>query len=117
VAKFQTTANRWRLPILLEKQVSGHIRLGLGPEVSTITGSRTLFELRNPFTGDRTSTADYFRPVSRHTVLGIGAAAEFPFRLSKIVIAPEARYTRRTAKHYGSNWAMDEVTAGIAIRI
>lgn len=117
VFKNATRANRWRWPILLERQLSRHIRLGLGPEASTITGNRTLFEFRNPFTGEQGFVTDYLRRVGRHTVLGIGTALEFPFHFPKIVVAPEVRYTRWTEKHYGGHWALDEVTAGIAIRI
>jgi len=114
--KNATTANRWRLPVLVEAGLSRHVRLGLGPGVSIVTGSRNTFEIRNPFTGYRSGRADYLRPV-RPALFGIGAALEFPFRFSKIVIAPGVHYHHWTGKHYGGIWSPDEVSSGIAIRM
>ena len=115
VGKSATTANRWRVPILLEAAVARYVRLGIGPEVSIVTGSRTTLEVRNPFGPDINRTADDLRPL-KPGLFGICAAVEFPFRLGPVTVAPEVRYKRWTGKHYGEIWAMDEVTAGLAIR-
>jgi hypothetical protein len=114
--KYGTTANRWLIPILVEAELSRHLRFGIGPEFSVVTGSRTTFEVRNPFAPDRSGMANYLHPVSPE-LFGIGAALEFPFRFSKFVIAPELHYHRWTGKHYGGIWSPDEVSWGIAVRI
>jgi hypothetical protein len=117
IARQATAANRWRLPALLQWEPHGHIRLGLGPELSLVTASHSLDEIRNPFTGSQSFPVDYFRSLDRQAVFGIGVAAEFPFHLGPLTVAPDLHYTRWTAKHYNTNFPMDELTAGIALRL
>jgi len=114
VIKQGIAANRWRVPILLESAVARHLRLGIGPELSVLTGSHTIFEQRHPSLHIGPSTVDF--PPGKPDLFGIAAALEFPFLLSPVIVAPEIRYTRWTGKHYGGIWAMDELTVGVAIR-
>lgn len=116
IGKTGTTANRWRVPVLLETELSRHVRLGIGPVLSLLTGSRTAVELRISFRPEMLHTDPFRHPVSAE-LLGIAAAVEFPFRLGRVTMAPEVRYTRWTGKHYGGIWAMDEVTTGLALRL
>jgi hypothetical protein len=115
VSKTGTTANRWLMPLLLERDLSRYIRLGIGPEFSVISGSHTVFESRNPFAPDSTGSANYVHPVSS-AIFGIGAAVEVPFRFSRFVVIPGLHYHRWTGKHYGGIWSPDEVSTGIAVR-
>jgi hypothetical protein len=116
VGKTATTANRWQVRALAERGLAAHIRLAAGPASSTLTTDRTITQLRNPLSGDTTFNNQYFRPESRRTVFGAAVSAEFPFAIGKLVLAPEVRYTRWFAKHYGGASALDEVVTGIAIR-
>jgi len=116
ITKQATAANRWRLPAQLQWAPHRHIRLGLGPELSLVTGSHSLDEIRNPFTGSSSVAVDYFRSLDRQAVLGVGAGAEFPIRLGRLTVAPDLHYSRWMAKHYNTNFPMDELTAGIALR-
>ena len=117
IVKQATAANRWRLPALLQWDPIRHIRLGLGPELSLITGSHSLTEIRNPFTGSQSFPFDYLRTLDHQAVFGVGAAAEFPFQLGPVTVAPDLHYARWTAKHYNSNFPLDELAAGIALRL
>jgi hypothetical protein len=117
VGKEATVANRWRVPAHLQWQAQRHIRVGLGPEVSLVTGIRGSDEYRDTLGGYRSFTVDYFRSLDRQAIFGVGAAAEFPFRVGRIAIAPGLYYTRWTAKHYNANFALDEVSAGIGLRL
>jgi hypothetical protein len=117
VTKQATAANRWRLPVRLQWDPQRHIRLGLGPELSLITASHSLYELQNPLTGSQSFPVDYFRSLDRQAVFGVGATAEFPFQLDLLTIAPDLHYTRWTAKHYNANFPLDELAAGITLRL
>jgi hypothetical protein len=117
IAKQATAANRWRLPALLQWEPRRHIRLGLGPELSLVTGSQSRDEIRNPFTGSQSFPVDYFRSLDRHAVFGVGVAAEFPFHVGPLTVAPDLHYDRWTAKHYNTNFPLNEFTAGIALRL
>jgi hypothetical protein len=37
--KFSIAANRWHVPITAEWEVTRHMRLGVGPEISIVTGN------------------------------------------------------------------------------
>jgi len=115
VGKTGTTANRWRLPVLMEAEVSRHIRLGIGPVASVVTDSRTILRVTDSFGLDSSRSVDDARP-RKQGIFGVGAAVEFPFRLVAVIVAPEVRYNRWTTGHYGQLWAMDEVSVGLAIR-
>jgi hypothetical protein len=117
IAKQATAANRWRLPALLQWEPRRHIRLGLGPELSHVTGSDSRAEIRNPFTGSQSFRVDYFRSLDRQAVFGVGVAAEFPFHVGPLTVAPDLHYARWTAKHYNTNFPLDELTVGIALRL
>ena len=117
INKQATVANRWRLPALLQWEPRRHIRLGLGPELSLVTGSDSRYESRNPFTGSQSFPVDYFRSLDRQALIGVGLAAEFPFHVGFLTIAPDLHYARWTAKHYNANFPLDELTAGIALRL
>ena len=117
IAKQATASNRWRLPALFQWEPRRHIRLGLGPELSLVSGSDSRDEIRNPFTGYQNFPVDYFRTLDRHAIFGVGAAAEFPFQFGPLTIAPDLHYARWTAKHYNTNFPLDELTAGIAVRL
>jgi hypothetical protein len=107
-------ANNWRLPVLLETGLARHVRFGIGPALSLVTGGRATFEQRSPFFNVNQTIA---KPPDKRALFGVGAALEFPFRLGPVILAPEIRYNRWTGKHYGGIWAMDEATAGLAIRL
>ena len=117
IAKQATAANRWRLPALLQWEPRRHIRLGLGPELSLVTGSDSRAEIRNPFTGSQSFRVDYFRSLDRQAVFGVGVAAEFPFHVGPLTVAPDLHYAHWTAKHYSANFPLDELTVGIALRL
>ena len=117
MAKQATAANRWRLPALLQWEPRRHIRLGLGPELSLIAGSHSLTEIRNPFTGFQSFPADYLRSLDRQGIVGIGTAVEFPFHLGRLTVAPDLHYARWTARHYNTNFPLDELTAGMSLRL
>jgi len=114
--KVSTTGNRWRLPLLLQRDIARHVRVGLGPEASILNGARTLIEIRNPFTGYQRLTGDYYRRLDRNAIFGAGADIEFPFAVGNLVLAPQIHYTRWTARHYNPSWSMDELSAGVAFR-
>jgi hypothetical protein len=117
VARQATAGNRWRLPALLQWEPRRHIRLGLGPELSLVAGSHSRDEIRSPFNGFQSFPVDYFRSLDRQAVFGVGAAAEFPFHIGRLTAAPDLHYVRWTAKHYNTNFPLDELTAGIALRL
>lgn len=117
IARQATAANRWRVPALLQWEPHRHVRLGLGPELSLVTGSHSRDEIRNPFTGSQSFPVDYFRSLDRQAVFGVGAAVEFPFHVGPLTVAPGLHYARWTAKHYNTNFPLDELTAGIALRL
>jgi hypothetical protein len=117
VAKQATAANRWRMPALLQWEPRRHIRLGVGPELSLITGSHSLDTIRNPATGSQSFPVDYFRSLDRQAVFGVGAAIEFPFHIGPLTVAPDLQYDRWTAKHYNTNFPLNELTVGIALRL
>jgi hypothetical protein len=114
IVKIDTAANRWRLPIFWEAEVAPHIRLGIGPEVSVVTGSHAMFEQRHPMF--YIQPAPIYLHIPKRVCFGIAASVEFPFRLGPVTLAPEIRYTRWTGKHYGGISAMDEVATGLAFR-
>jgi len=113
VSKTSTTANRWQLPLLFEAGVARHIRFGIGPAVSVLTDTLTLDwdSLREVMVVDH-----FLRAPSRPVVGGAAASVEFPFRFGHVTLAPDLRYTRWFDGHFGGNWQLDELTAGVAIR-
>lgn len=115
--RYSTKSNRWQVPALLEAQLSPRLRLGIGPALSILTGHRNSFLIPSPFKPDLSGDGSGWRTADRDVMAGISTAAEFPFRMSRMVIAPELRYTRWTSKHYGANWAPDQLTCGIAFRM
>ncbi|HZT29829.1 MAG TPA: hypothetical protein VFA33_08100 [Bryobacteraceae bacterium] len=117
ITKQATAANRWRVPALLQWEPRRHIRLGFGPELSLVTRSHSRYEIRNPFTGSQSFPVDYFRSLDRQAVFGVGAVAEFPFHLGPLTLAPDLHYARWTAKHYNTNFPLDEFSSGIALRL
>lgn len=112
VSKNSTTANRWQIPALLEAGVTRHVRFGIGSTVSVLTDTLTLSSISN----QGPSVDRYSRPLARQTIAGAAASIEFPFRVGPVTLAPDLRYTRWFAGHFGSNWRLDELTAGVAIR-
>jgi hypothetical protein len=114
--KVSTTGNRWRLPLLLQWDIARHVRVGLGPEASILSGARTLIEIRNTFTGYQRLTGDYYRRLDRTAIVGAAADIEFPFGVGRLMLAPQIHYTRWTARHYTPWWSMDELSAGVALR-
>jgi hypothetical protein len=119
VTKISTTANRWQFPALVEADLFRHLRFGVGPVVSLLTGAYGIDKFVNyPFLGRTTYIMDeYSFPVSRRAIAGATAALEFPFRLGNITLAPELRYKRWFDKHYGGNSVINEFTGGVAIRL
>jgi len=115
VSKTSSTGNRWQFPVLIEARMLRHLRVGIGPAVSLLTATAETTKLVNPFSGT-TYVDGYSFPVSRQAIAGAAAALEFPFPFGNVTLAPELRYKRWFAKHYGANWTMDEFTGGIAIR-
>lgn len=115
VSRTATTGDRWLVPVFLEQEISRHMRVGLGPQFSLITGSGSAFDLRNPFAPEMSGTVIHVHPVSS-PLFGIGAFVEFPFRLAGLLIAPRLNYHHWTGKHYGGNWSPNEVSAGIVLR-
>ena len=114
--KVSTTGNRWRLPLLLQWDIARHVRVGLGPEASILSGARTVIEIRNTFTGYQRLTGDYYRRLDRSAIFGAAADVEFPFGVGHLVLAPQIHYTRWTARHYTPWWSMDELSAGVSLR-
>jgi hypothetical protein len=108
--------NRWRLPLLLQWDIARHVRVGLGPEASILSGACTVIEIRNTFTGYQRLTGDYYRRLDRTAIFGAAADIEFPFGVGRLVLAPQIHYTRWTARHYTPWWSMDELSAGVALR-
>jgi hypothetical protein len=115
-SKVSTAGNRWRLPLLLQWDIARHVRVGLGPEASIFSGARTVIEIRNPFTGNQRFNGDYYRRLDRTAILGAAADLEFPFRLGRLVLAPQIHYTRWTARHFTPWWSMNELSGGVALR-
>jgi hypothetical protein len=117
LGRTSSTANRWQFPVLLEAGLLRHLRFGIGPSVSLLTGAEGIGKVVNPFTGTSTYMDRYSFPVSREVIAGAATALEFPFCFENhLTLAPELRYKRWFDKHYGGNWMMDEFTGGVAIR-
>jgi len=92
--RYGTAANRWLLPVGVERDLSRHIRFAIGPELSIVTGSHTTFQDRSSFApGLDTGAADYLYPVTAE-LFGMGASLEFPFRFGRFVVAPGLTYHR-----------------------
>jgi hypothetical protein len=115
--KFSIAANRWHVPVTAEREVTRHLRLGVGPEISIVTGNGNIIAVRSTF-GDHNvySGNPYFGYLDRTAIFGMGASAEFPFRAGPLVCAPQFRYTRWTSRHYTPWWSMDEFSIGAAFR-
>ena len=116
VGKTSSSANRWQIPALVEAGLLSHLRFGVGAVVSLLTNTEGMAKVVNPFLGTSIYVDRYSFPVSRQAIAGAVAALEFPFRIGNVIFAPELRYKRWFAKHYGGNWMMDEFTSGVAIR-
>ena len=116
VGKISSTANRWQFPAIIEVGLLRHLRFGVGPAVSLLTGTEATAKRVDPFLGTSTYVDPYSFPVSRQAIAGAAAALEFPFRFGDVTLAPELRYKRWFDKHYGGNWMMDEFTGGVAVR-
>lgn len=116
VGQISSTANRWLFPVILEARILPHLQVGVGAAVSVLTSDQTTGKVVDPFYGTRFYDANYFRPVTRQVIVGIPAVLEFPFRVGRVTLAPDLRYIRWFARHYGGSWAMDEFSAGLAVR-
>ena len=116
VRKTSATADRWQIPLLVEAGLFRHLRFGVGPALSFLTDTKSIDTLVDPFSGTSTFPDYYTFPVSRQEIAGAAAALEFPFRLGRVTVAPELRYKRWFATHYGTNWTLDEFTGGVALR-
>ncbi len=115
-SKNSTAGNRWHPSVLLQWDIARHVRVGLGPAASILSGARTVYETRNPFTGYQRFTDKFYRQLDRVGILGATAALEFPFRVGRLVLAPQIQYTRWAARHYNPWWSRDEASASVALR-
>lgn len=118
---FESTANRWELPLSARWRFAKHFNAGIGATVSTETGAETRDTavypegLGTPGGGYRTIVFDE-PPLSRRTILGGTAGVEFPFHARIGIVAPEIEYTRWASRHYGVEWPLNRVTLGVALR-
>jgi hypothetical protein len=101
---------------MLQLDIAKHVRVGLGAEASIISGARTSIEVRNTFTGYQRFTVNHYHSLGRTAIFGAAADIEFPFRVGRLVFAPQLHYTRWTARHYTPFWSMDGLSAAVALR-
>lgn len=117
VSKASITANRWQVTGLIEAGFLRHLRFGIGPAVSLLTGTEPIAKRVDPFLGTSTYVEPAFLYFSNQVTVGAAAAMEFPFRFGNVTLAPELRYKRWFDKHFSNHmWMMDEFTVGVAIR-
>ncbi len=117
VSKASITANRWQVTGLIEAGFLWHLRFGIGPAVSLLTGTEPIAKRVDPFLGTSTYVEPAFLYFSNQVTVGAAAAMEFPFRFGNVTLAPELRYKRWFDKHFSNHmWMMDEFTVGVAIR-
>jgi hypothetical protein len=85
-AVFETwrTANRWQLPAVVEAGLLRHLRFGVGPVVSLLTGVEGMSKRVDPFLGTSTYVDNYSFPISRQAIAGAAAALELPFHFALV---------------------------------
>ena len=117
VSKASITANRWQVTGLIEAGFLRHLRFGIGPAVSLLTGHGTDSQACRSILRNFHIRGTSFLRFSNQVTVGAAAAMEFPFRFGNVTLAPELRYKRWFDKHFSNHmWMMDEFTVGVAIR-
>ena len=114
-----TTANRWELPVVAEWSRWEHVRPGVGAVLSVVSAERTISRLDvAPGFGTPTGYTNLFRinSLSERAVGGAVADIEFPFRTRAGTIAPDIRYTRWFAKHFGHRGRLNTLGIGLSLR-
>lgn len=118
-SRLTQTANRWQLPLLAEYSRWQHVRPALGPTLSTLTqanGESTLFVAPGFGTPSGYINRFSYNQLGSRTVPGLTAEVEFPWATPIGTLAPNLRYTRWLAKHYGYFSPLNEATVGLSLR-